>query len=535
MSGVMTKLLATAALYAATSLAQGVEGSIVNSVTGQGIAGLEVTILKGVAVLFTRYTDTRGQFVVNELSDGEYAAAYSSLDYSPNLMDSHPTFAREARGLAQPFRIAGPDTVKLEARMIPSGRLAGRVLDGRGDPVPRARLQLNGARLKLLMSADDHGNFDQNIPPGSYKLSAVAVADLKPPDPDPRSGQPQRWARTYYPGVGFEELASDLLMRPGVDVTGIEIKLVAVPAHAIRGKILYEDGSPASKVTLNLGEGFPNWRAQSTESRQDGTFEFEGVTDGRYEIATDFKAGDVDLRANEWVELLGHDLDRVGVTLAAPFNATGKVSIETNEGTPAPKPPGIVSLDEVSHRTQAGMGFHLWANPDSQGNFRITHVYPGTYIVSDSGSGVSTTAAGFAGAPLGYFLDSIRAGDVELPDHVVRLTGPLPITLIYKSNGGIVRGAVEHCGSGTVWLFPRDATLWRQDFFKSATCDASDHYDIIDVRPREYYALALSATSPSPFADGAFDETLLGQAVPVTVHAGEAVAADLHLVVKPAF
>jgi hypothetical protein len=86
-----------------------------------------------------------------------------------------------------------------------------------------------------------------------------------------------------------------------------------------------------------------------------------------------------------------------------------------------------------------------------------------------------------------------------------------------------------------VWLFPGDATLWRRDFFKAATCDASDHYGIIDVRPREYYVLAMSATSPSPFADGAFDETLLAQAVPVTVPAGEAVAADLHLAVKHAF
>jgi len=28
----------------------------------------------------------------------------------------------------------------------------------------------------MLMSADDHGNFDLNVRPGSYKLSAAPVA-----------------------------------------------------------------------------------------------------------------------------------------------------------------------------------------------------------------------------------------------------------------------------------------------------------------------------------------------------------------------
>ena len=543
MTRMITKLLATVTLCAASSFAQAVEGSVVNSATGEGISNVEVKILKGATVLFTRYTDANGGFTVQDLADGDYAAVYSPFDYSPNLTDSRPAFARQVVGPAQPFHIGGgPDAVKLEARMIPFGRLAGRVINGRGEPAPGALLQLIdshlGSQLIMLISADNRGNFDLSVRPGSYKLSAAPVGQLKPPDADPENGQPQGWARTYYPGVAFEELASEILMQPGVDAMGIEIKLVAVPAHGIRGVTLYPDGKPASKVTLHLGDDFPSLRPpQYTQSGEGGAFQFQGVTDGVQEITADFKAGDVDLRAAERVEVVGHDLDRVNVILNAPFTVIGKVIIETQEGTPAPKPPGLVSLNEVDRRANARVFEHgPWANPDAQGNFRVTHVYPGTYIVSTGSSDARPgVAEGFASAPPGYFLDSIRAGDVELPDRVVRLTGPLPITLVYKNNGGTVRGALERCALGAVWLFPRDETQWRRDFFRSARCDASDHFEIADVRAGEYYALALSAASPSPFADGMFDETLPAQAVPVTVHAGEVVSPDLHLLVRSSF
>jgi hypothetical protein len=539
----ITKLLAILTLWGASSFAQAVEGSVVNSATGEGISGVEVKILKGATVLFTRYTDANGAFTVQDLADGDYAAVYSPFDYSPNLTDSRPAFAAQVVGPAQPFQIGGrPDAVKLEARMIPFGRLAGRVINGRGEPAPGALLQLSGSQLgsqlMMLISADDHGNFELKVRPGSYKLSATPVGHLKPPNPDPENGQPQGWARTYYPGVAFEEIASEILMQPGVDATGIEIKLVAAPAHAIRGVTLYPDGKPAPKVILHLGADFPSLQPpQYTQSGEDGAFRFEGVIDGVHEITADFQAGDVDFRAREPVEVVGHDLDRVNVILSAPFTVTGKVIIEAQDGTPAPKPPGLVSLDEVDHRAHSQVFKRgQWANPDAQGNFRVTHVYPGTYIVSTGSSDARPGAAeGFASAPPGYFLDSIRAGDVELPDRVVRLTVPVPIALVYKNNGGTVRGGLEHCALGAVWLFPRDATHWHRDFFRSATCDASDHFEIADVRAGEYYALALSAVNPSPFEDGVFDETLLAQAVPVTVRAGEAVSPDLHLLIRSAF
>jgi 5-hydroxyisourate hydrolase-like protein (transthyretin family) len=520
-------------LSAISTLAQAVEGHVVNSATGDGIADIEVRIHQGAIVVSTLSTDASGRFTVHDLTDGDYTATYATREYSPSITDSRPPFLMKKEGNEQPFHVsAGADGVKLEARMMPYGRIAGRVIDGWGEPVASARLLLTGSRGLLLINADGHGDFDihESLRPGAYKLSAAPVGHLKPPDPDADTGQPQRWARTYYPGVESEELASEIILHSGVDVTGIEIKLAAVPVHSIRGTITYPDDTPAAKITIRLGEGLPGLLAQSTQSREDGTFQFKDVTDGLHEITAVATAGDINLRVSQLVEVAGQDLDRVNIALAAPFTVTGKVILETPEGRPTPAPPGAVSLGEVSRRPHDAMFRRShWANPDAKGDFNITSLYPGTYIVS------AGAPANPLEAPAGYFLDSIRAGDVELPDRVVRLTEPLPITLIYKTNGGTVRGTVEHCASGVVWLFPRDATLHARNFAISAACHASDQYEIDAVRPGEYYAVALSAANPSPFSDGILEETLIALATSVTVRAGEMALADLHLIARPLF
>jgi hypothetical protein len=559
---IFAKIAPMFVLSAISTLAQAVEGHVVNSVTGEGIAAMEVRIHQGATVVSTLSTDANGRFMVHDLTDGDYTATYATPWYFPSITDSRPPFVMKKEGSEQPFHIsAGADALKLDARMVPNGRIAGRVIDGWGEPVAGARMLLSGSRFMggsrpltgLMIYGDSHGGFDTLgiLAPGAYKLSAAPVGHLKPPDPDAETGQPQRWTRTYYPGVESEERASEIILRPGVDVTGIEIKLAAVRPRTIRGMITYPDDTPAVKITMSLNEGLPGLPVKSTQSREDGTFQFEDVTDGLYEITAAAPSGDINLRVSQKVEVAGHDLDRVNLALEAPFTVTGKVIFDTPEGRPAPAPPGAVSLGEVNGRPHTARFQHIhWANPDAKGDFNITYLYPGTYSVSAGTSdGVATapplypgtytasagTSDGVAAAPSGYFLDSIRAGDVELPEHVVRLTAPLAITLVYKTNGGTARGTVEHCGSGVVWLFPRDATLHARDFAVSANCNASDQYEIDAVRPGEYYAVALSAASPSPFSDGILDETLIALATSVTVRAGEMALADLHLIARPLF
>ncbi len=67
-------------------------------------------------------------------------------------------------------------------------------------------------------------------------------------------------------------------------------------------------------------------------------------------------------------------------------------------------------------------------------------------------------------------------------------------------------------------MVPSDPARRRAGFSKSGPCDSIGHYEIRAVRPGEYYALAFAGNGPV----SAVDEALLGQAVKVTVRAGEA-------------
>src|ERR1035437_2646664 len=122
--------------------------------------------------------------------------------------------------------------------------------------------------MSFLGSTDAQGKFELQSMPGTYGLSVLPPPNLKPPEPE-QEGPVLAWKRSYYPGVALPEGASNIAVLPGGEVSDVELKLLAVPAHAVRGVLLSPDGTPAPKVTIALAEEL---RARSVESKQDGTF-----------------------------------------------------------------------------------------------------------------------------------------------------------------------------------------------------------------------------------------------------------------------
>lgn len=105
-------------------------------------------------------------------------------------------------------------------------------------------------------------------------------------------------------------------------------------------------------------------------------------------------------------------------------------------------------------------------------------------------------------------------------------SGAVPVTVVYKTNGGAVRGTVEKCASGPVLLVPQETARQWLGFLRAARCDSNDRCGITGVRPGEYYALAFAGDGPLP----ELDEGLLNQAGKITVRAGEASWADLRAI-----
>jgi Carboxypeptidase regulatory-like domain len=512
----MPRLVYVLMLWSACAAAQTVEGNVVNSVTGRGIAGVKVNLSWANDTHYSATTDAQGHFLFDNVRDGVYTVSYSSPDYF-----------YEPKGPRQFPVSAGASPVKLEARMTPLARLSGRVVDGRGQAVPGAGVQISGPRRSMAARTDSNGKFElrDNLLPDAYTLSVVPPPDLKAPDPEPGSDRVSNWTRTYYPGVANPDAASKITLLPGGEVSDLELKLLAVPAHAVRGVLLKPDNEPAPKVAISLSE---EMALVSAESRPDGSFEFPAVVDGEWRLSAELPSGAVKLRATQWIEMTGHQLDGVKLQLNRPFTVPGKVLMETPKGAPPPRMPSV-ALDPHVSRSRRDNGISIGlasaspnARPDADGNLKLDNVYAGAYRIIAMNS------------PPGYFLDSVRVGEAEQSAPEVELSsGAVPITLVYKTNGGTVRGTAEKCASGGVMLVPREPGLRRPGFQYSKTCDSNDRYEISAVRPGDYYVLAIPGDGADSWFRARLDDTVLNQAARVTVRAGETFSVDLRAITPP--
>ena len=176
-----------------------------------------------------------------------------------------------------------------------------------------------------------------------------------------------------------------------------------------------------------------------------------------------------------------------------------------------------IQAEMTTHVLEEELGA-IQATPGRSGNFTLQDVYPGSYRI------VSTPTQ----AP--YYMAAVRIGGADLTTAEADLSsGAGQIMIVYKSDGGTLRGTVENCAAGIVILIPQDPAVQSLPFLRSARCDQSDRYEITAVRPGDYYALAFAEPGGVPQVVDAF----INQAGKVTVHADETASADLRAIRRP--
>jgi hypothetical protein len=413
--------------------------------------------------------------------------------------------------------------------MQPMGKLSGRVMDPAGKPVPDASIWLVWEDrwckppacfpFRRQLKAGQKGEYsvtDLEIP-GTWLLSATAPLSWKPPEP--RGDQWLGWAQTFYPGVTDPQLAEAVMVRPEGEVLDLDFKLVAAPAHRIRGRILDFRGTPVPKASVALAKGFGSNLTQVTDA--DGTFEFPTVLDGDWRLSAAVNRDGIKLMAAQSVEIRGRDLDNVELRLASPFAVRVKIVTEHAEGTVLPKPPGIdvvlisgaplLSDEADAYRPAESVG----------GDLTIRNIYPGSYEIQPVGDS----------SP--YYLDSIRVGAQDaLGSEASILSNAEPLTLVYKLGGGTVRGTVEACRGGRVFLIPQDRGLRGAALLRVTGCDQNDRFEFAAVRPGEYNEVAVAWNGPPMLSYAAVlaDGDLLKRASRVTVLNNESTSAVISLI-----
>jgi hypothetical protein len=112
------------------------------------------------------------------------------------------------------------------------------------------------------------------------------------------------------------------------------------------------------------------------------------------------------LRALQWIEMAGHNIENVKLHLASPFSVQGHVVMEAHEAAIAPEPPRLIShAGRVRRKSGAAFRTMLFdqdgaitadANRDS--SFGFKSVYADSRIAPPT-------------APASYYLDSVHVGE----------------------------------------------------------------------------------------------------------------------------
>ncbi len=486
---ILALLLTTVSLAAQT-----VEGTIVSPKAG-ALPGVSVTLLKGKspfeATQHSTVTDAQGSFRLDNVEEGVYVFDLQVEGFAG------PVPATPGN---RPFVVSSggaPKSLRLE--MMPLGRVSVRVVDPEGSPVPGAALEFAadyGLSEQETAGADGRFTF-RNLRPGSYKLLAVAPPGWK--SPAPVDGQPMAWVPTFFGGVPDREGAASIRVVPGGEFVAPDLKLLAAPAYPLRGTVLDPAGNIASGVKVFLW--VPNARAQewTTVSAGNGSFEFPKVTDGPWRLSAETGSGASKMAAWVSVQMAGKELDRVTLHLMKPFPVHGRVSFDPPEGAIPPSSIGLISKDLSATAASDVKG---------DGRFTAEGVYPGIY-----GIGIAPALPDPR-----YYLDSIRVGDRDALAREVEIVSEFsPISITFKAGSSAVRGSVEDCGAAVVLLLPQDPAMRRQGLTRQTRCSEGDHFEILSVRPGEYYLFAFAPNSAPLVPPHDLDQEYLNHAVKLTV------------------
>jgi hypothetical protein len=279
-----------------------------------------------------------------------------------------------------------------------------------------------------------------------------------------------------------------------------------VPAWRLRGRLVSPSGDAESGAsTVNaIFRAENSSESETVEARTlaDGSFEFPHLHRGRWSVTAVAPPAGAAFRE---VDVVDKDVDELEIRLAEPFTLNVKVVRDPPPANPQSKTEMRVFL------IGAGNTDMREGSIDGKGEFPVTRVMEGQYRIVPLLGDVSSLHS--------YYLASITVAMREVLGETVDLTAAsTPITVLYKADGGGVRGTVEDCGSAHVVLVPQERALQGfNDFIGHVTCDASGRFEIANMRPGEYFAYAFD--QQPPIKDLA--ELLVNQAARVTVRSGE--------------
>jgi protocatechuate 3,4-dioxygenase beta subunit len=434
-------------------------------------------------------TNAGGRFELKGIDPGRYRLTVSRVGFVTQEYGQKKT---DGPGAVLSLR-PGQEIKDLLFRLIPSGVIAGRILDEDGEPLPSVNVTAarevysEGKRALSVggtVETNDLGEYRLfGLSPGRYFVSAVYPRFSRSAgDEDSASSEleQQGYAKMYYPGTADAGKAIAIVVQGGEEIPSVEILLRKVLVHRIRGRVYNQiTHKPGTGTNLLL---MPKTNRREWDSVQpasvekpDGSFDIPDVLPGSYALtAFWFDEGKI-FSTRMPVEVGNADVEGLALTIAPGMNINGQIiwdgkpALEKDELTVRPKP---VDLN---------LGFQ-GPTRVTQGNF---------FTLKDVGEG--TYHAEIAGESKDCYIKDVQYGASNvLEDGFTVVRGaPATLEITISPRGARVQGAVSDADglpAAGVWVVLVPEAKHREQYrlYKTQTTDQYGHFDLRGIPPGEY-------------------------------------------------
>jgi hypothetical protein len=301
--------------------------------------------------------------------------------------------------------------------------------------------------------------------------------------------------RTFAPGVATAAEAVPLPVGVGQDITGFTVRVRVGETHRIRGRLFGSVGSQdhGAVVVVPADEEQTSLALSSAGLNPDGSFDFPGLSPGRYVLKYFTVSGDSARSGETTVELSDHDANDVALSIAMPITIRGQIRVEAaTDQAAADQQFQKFQLMLVTADALVGPGASAAIAAD--GAFSFSNVMPGRYAVRTV-------------APSGAYLKAVHYGPLDGVDKVLDLTGGAPggeMEVVYRYGVAALSGSIARESSPSdgkpvttaaqIVLIPRTRVPSPAgDDLLFTTSDAANGFSFKNLRPDHYLAFAFDS------------------------------------------
>jgi hypothetical protein len=507
-----------------------IKGTVTNAVTGERLrkAYVRLAPVSDAAAVRPAVTDEQGRFVFENIQPGGY-----SLEAEHQGLIERK-YGDDAGAPVELRIVAGQNLSDVNIGLMPPAAISGRVTDEDGDAWTHAHINIfrsvweGGTRqLQGLDNAElnDAGEFRAgHLRPGRYYL--IAEPDTYWEKTNRVASAPQLQP-TWYPSSLDSSSATPVVLLPGQELTGAEIRMRRASVYRIRGKVSGLQGVPVlpgpndwMKPRLAVLSPRVGGSRKGGFLEQDGSFEVEGVAPGTWEIRVEQGLRPRMALGVAIVRIEDHDVEGVSLTVHAPHLLKGLVRIQGEEDKALPAGLSLWLDSDLLYGD-------LIATPHKDGSFDFENVPSGRCRVHLLG-----------GASGQYYIKRLYYGAIESPDNEFSVSaGGDTFEVTLSAGGARVSGVVKRngaAGSATpqVVLLPDtpDAGLRRYDTHLGGL-DQSGAFVVKEpVRPGEYTLYAFEGVPAGAWTDTEFISEIEGKGVRIKVEEGDAKTAEVPLI-----